>query len=156
MKHKESELQISCVRWFSYQYPQYRMLLYHPRNEGSASGRKARTQQAIAKAEGVVAGVADLILQIPTPYSSCLAIEMKTPTGKQSKEQKLFELYIHAARGRYVVCRSIGDFQNIIRTYLSAVNKDIASAISATYRGQQQAEQDKAREQLRKIIAANK
>lgn len=81
---------------------------------------------------------------------------MKTPTGKQSKEQKLFELYIHAARGRYVVCRSIGDFQNIIRTYLSAVNNVIVSAISSTYREQQQAEQDKAREQLRKIIAANK
>lgn len=156
MKHKESELQISCVRWFCYQYPQYRMLLFHPRNEGNASGRKARTQQAIAKAEGVVAGVADLLLQVPSFGYSCLAIEMKTKTGKQSKEQKLFELYIKAAHGEYVICRSIEDFQAAVKTYIAAVDKDIASAISATYKGQQQAEQDKAREQLRKIIAANK
>lgn len=106
-QHKESELQIQCVRWFAYEYPHLRMLLYHPQNEGTANGR---VRGAIAKAEGVVAGVADLILQAPSEDGfSCLAIEMKTPTGRQSPEQKMFELYIKAAYGKYVVIRSFED-----------------------------------------------
>lgn len=56
MKHKESDLQIRCVKWFRYQYPEYARLLEHPHNEGNAFNRR---QQSIANAEGVTKGVAD-------------------------------------------------------------------------------------------------
>ncbi len=153
-QHKESELQIQCVRWFAYEYPHLRMLLYHPKNEGTANGR---VQGAIAKAEGVVAGVADLILQAPSEGGfSCLAIEMKTPTGRQSPEQKMFELYIKAAYGKYVVIRSFDDFKAIVKEYVSGIYEDVITVARSIYKAQVEAENDKAREHMRKLINANK
>ena len=153
-QHKESELQIQCVRWFAYEYPHLRMLLYHPKNEGTANGR---VQGAVAKAEGVVAGVADLILQAPSEDGySCLAIEMKTPTGRQSPEQKMFELYIKAAYGKYVVIRSFEDFKAIVTEYVSDINEDVVAAARSIYKAQIEAENDKARERMRKLVNASK
>lgn len=150
-KFQESKLQIQCVRWFSLQYPHMRMLLYHPKNEGHAGGR---TQGAIAKAEGVVAGVADLMLQVPASGYNCLAIEMKTPKGTQRKEQKLFELYISAAGGRYIIVRSFEQFCEEVTNYLAHIEKNIDNSLRSLFRGQQQAEIEQARQQLRKVIAA--
>lgn len=153
-QHKESELQIQCVRWFAYEYPHLRMLLYHPQNEGTANGR---VRGAIAKAEGVVAGVADLILQAPSEDGfSCLAIEMKTPTGRQSPEQKMFELYIKAAYGKYVVIRSFEDFKAIVTEYVSNINVGVVAAARSIYKAQQEAENEKARQRMRKLINAEK
>lgn len=153
-QHKESELQIQCVRWFAYEYPHLRMLLYHSKNEGTANGR---VQGAIAKAEGVVAGVADLILQAPSEGGfSCLAIEMKTPTGRQSPDQKMFELYIKAAYGKYVVIRSFDDFKAIVKEYVSGIYEDVITAARSIYKAQIEAENEKARERMRKLINANK
>lgn len=151
--YKESDLQIQCVKWFGYEYPHLRMLLFHPKNEGSASGRAARVQGAIAKAEGVVAGVSDLLLLVPSENGySCLAVEMKTPTGRQSKEQKLFQQYITAADGKYVICRSFDDFQAVVTRYVAGIWPDTINALKALYRGQQQAEEDLARQQLKKLV----
>ena len=153
-QHKESELQIQCVRWFAYEYPHLRMLLYHPKNEGTANGR---VRGAIAKAEGVVAGVADLILQAPsTDGFSCLAIEMKTPAGRQSQEQKLFERYITAANGKYVIVRSFDDFKSIVMEYVNSINKEVISSLKHLRIAQSKAEDDIARERMRKLINSNK
>lgn len=153
-QHKESELQIQCIRWFAYEYPHLRMLLYHPKNEGTANGR---VRGAIAKAEGVVAGVADLILQAPsTDGFSCLAIEMKTPTGRQSQEQKLFERYITAANGKYVIVRSFDDFKSIVMEYVNSINKEVISSLKHLRIAQSKAEDEIARERMRKLINSNK
>lgn len=153
-QHKESELQIQCVRWFAYEYPHLRMLLYHPQNEGTANGR---VRGAIAKAEGVVAGVADLILQATSEDGfSCLAIEIKTPTGRQSPEQKMFELYIKAAYGKYVVIRSFEDFKAIVTEYVSDINNGVIAAARSIYKAQIEAENEKARQRMRKLINAEK
>lgn len=153
-QHKESELQIQCVRWFAYEYPHLRMLLYHPKNEGTANGR---VRGAIAKAEGVVAGVADLILQAPsTDGFSCLAIEMKTPAGRQSQEQKLFERYITAANGKYVIARSFDDFKSIVMEYVNSIDKEVISALKHLRIAQNKAENEIARERMRKLINSNK
>lgn len=153
-QHKESELQIQCVRWFAYEYPHLRMLLYHPKNEGTANGR---VRGAIAKAEGVVAGVADLILQTPsTDGFSCLAIEMKTPAGRQSQEQKLFERYITAANGKYVIVRSFDDFKSIVMEYVNSINKEVISSLKHLRIAQSKAEDEIARERMRKLINSNK
>lgn len=153
-QHKESELQIQCVRWFAYEYPHLRMLLYHPKNEGTANGR---VRGAIAKAEGVVAGVADLILQAPsTDGFSCLAIEMKTPAGRQSQEQKLFERYITAANGKYVIVRTFDDFKSIVMEYVNSIGKEVISALRELRIAQSKAEDDIARERMRKLINSNK
>ena len=61
---REGQLQIACVRWFRLQYPAFSTLLFHPKNEadGATSGKKI----AINAAAGVVPGVPDLILALPS------------------------------------------------------------------------------------------
>ena len=153
-RHTESELQIQCVRWFAYQYPHLRMLLYHPKNEGTAHGR---VQGAIAKAEGVVAGVADLILQVPSAEGySCLAIEMKTPKGIQSPQQKLFEQYVVLAGGLYAVIRSFEGFRQIVSQYVATIHPGISTNLKNMYQAQQKAEEEKAREEIKKILQNDK
>lgn len=61
MRHEESELQRSCVKWFRYKYSNLKPLLFAVPNGGFRNVREAR----IMKAEGVVAGVSDLILLLP-------------------------------------------------------------------------------------------
>lgn len=58
MKHKESDTQIACVRWFRLQYPRLAMLLISIPN----GGRRDVITGKILKAEGAVAGASDLIL----------------------------------------------------------------------------------------------
>lgn len=113
MRHVESNTQIACVRWFRYQYPHFARLLFAVPNGGA----RDRVTGAIMKAEGVVAGVADLLLLVPSgPYHG-LAIEMKTRTGRQSDSQKEWEKAVTAENYQYVVCRSLDDFRNAVKVY---------------------------------------
>ena len=77
--HIESEMQRSCKRWFDLQYPKLSCLLFAVPNGGARNSREA----AIMKAEGVTAGVADMILLIPRHGYGCLCIEFKTKKGSQ-------------------------------------------------------------------------
>lgn len=149
-QHKETELQIMCVRWFNYQYPYLKMLLYHPKNEGTAGGR---VQGAIGKAEGVVAGVADLILQVPAWDHTCMAIEMKTKTGKQSYQQKVFQRYLEGAGGKYVICRSFDDFVEMVGHYLHGMSTGTAQRLKRLHAVLQLAETDMEKKKLQRIIA---
>ena len=115
MRHVESNTQIACVRWFRYQYPHLARLLFAVPNGGARN----RVTGAIMKAEGVVAGVADLLLLVPSgPYHG-LAIEMKTQTGRQSDSQKEWEKAVTAQGYSYSLVRSFADFKETIETYLA-------------------------------------
>ena len=158
MKHKESDLQIRCVKWFRYQYPAYARLLEHPHNEGNAFNRR---QQSIANAEGVTKGVADLILHVPSfpgqetnwVFSYCsLAIEMKTPTGKQSPEQKTWQRLFEAANGRYAIIRSYDDFVAEVTRYMLCVPQGIDKRIKQTHAELQREEAERVKKQLQSFI----
>jgi hypothetical protein len=114
MNHLEETLQIACVRWFRLQYRQYDGLLFHVPNGGVRSKREA----AIFKAEGVTAGVADLLLLVPSKGYHGLAIEMKTEKGRQSPEQKQWQKKAEQQGYRYAVCRSLDDFMATVNDYL--------------------------------------
>lgn len=115
-RHKESDLQIACVRWFRAQYPSLAPLLFAVPNGGLRSASTAR----ILKAEGVTAGVADLILLAPRGEFASLCIEMKAGKGgQQSTLQKSWQRVAEAAGNRYVIARSLDDFIALIRDYLS-------------------------------------
>jgi VRR-NUC domain. len=114
--HPESILQRNCVTWFRLQHRALAPLLFAVPNGGGRS----RVEAAIMKAEGVTAGVADLILLLPRgPYSS-LCIEMKTPSKKshQSNAQRRWQVEVEEAGNRYVVVRTFEEFQEIVRDYL--------------------------------------
>jgi hypothetical protein len=118
MKHLESKLQIECVRWFRYQYPQH--TLFSIPNGGARN----KTEAAILKAEGVLAGVADLFLMCARiePYLNIyyygLFIELKTAKGKQTEKQKEFQKKAEEHEYKYEVVRSFNEFKEVVDNYL--------------------------------------
>lgn len=114
MLHEESLIQQACVRWFRLQYPKLALNLFAVPNGGA----RKRTEAAIMKAEGVTAGVADLLLLFPAKHYHGLCIEMKTPKGKQQPSQKIWQRVAEDAGYKYVICRSLDDFIGQINSYL--------------------------------------
>ena len=64
-RHIESQIQRACKKWFDYQYGQFAPLLFAVPN----GGLRGKVEAAIMKAEGMTAGVADMILLIPKKVS---------------------------------------------------------------------------------------
>lgn len=115
MKHVESHIQQACVRWFSLQWREYSPLLYAVPN----GARTSESQARILKAEGMKAGVADLILSIPSKGYHGMFIEMKTPKGRQSDTQKTFQKAVEAQGYKYIIVRSFEDFRKEVNAYLT-------------------------------------
>lgn len=115
--NEEHRIQCACIKWFRYQHPTYAKLLYAIPN---GSRRDAITGKLL-KDEGVIRGISDLNLDIPNRFYHGLRIEMKTPTGTQSKEQKAFQKEVESRGYRYVICRSLNDFIREITIYIEAI-----------------------------------
>lgn len=115
--NEEHRIQVSCVKWFRMQYPKLAKLLYAVPN---GSRRDAITGK-ILKDEGVVRGVSDLNLDIANRFYHGLRIEMKTPKGVQSAEQKEFQKLMESQGFKYVICRSLSDFMKEITIYMEGV-----------------------------------
>lgn len=129
---REGQLQIACVRWFRLQYPAFSTLLFHPKNEadGATSGKKL----AINAASGVVPGVPDLILALPSMKDGKTGIIYENPevyfglgielkygkTNNQSANQKRFQGYWQSAGYKYALCRSLEDFIEVVKAYMQA------------------------------------
>lgn len=112
MTNQESRLQQACIKWVRYQYPD--LIIYAIPN----GGKRNAVTGAILKAEGVLAGVADLFVAKATKDSHGLYIEMKTAKGRQADSQRAFEEAVTREGYRYELCRSFEQFVAIIRTYL--------------------------------------
>lgn len=115
MKNIESKIQIACVNWFRYQYPQFRKLLFSVPNGGVRNSITG----AILKAEGALSGVSDLLLLIPNKHYASLCIEMKQPKGVQRDSQKEWQKAVEDAGNKYVICRSLEQFMQEVKGYLS-------------------------------------
>ncbi len=115
-RHLESDLQKVCVSWFRAQYPSHALMLFAVPNGGARS----RTEAAIMKAEGVTAGVSDLILLEPRGGYGALCIEMKTKDkdSRQRPSQKAWQEATEKAGNKYVLCRSLKEFQEAVRSYM--------------------------------------
>ena len=114
-RHEEHNLQVACVNWFRYQYRTLEKRLVAVGN----GGKRDAITGAMLKTEGVLAGVADLILFVPNIHYHGLMIEMKTKTGRQSEAQKEWQQEIEKYDlYKYVVVRSLEEFMNIINDYL--------------------------------------
>lgn len=109
-------MQRMCVGWFRLQYPAVGKLLFAVPNGGARS----RTEAAIMKAEGVTAGVTDLILLLGREGFNALCIEMKTTDRRSALSDAQIEWRSLAITNgnRHVVCRTFEDLQ--IRRLLSS------------------------------------
>lgn len=112
---EEHRIQVACVRYFRLKYPHLSARLFAVPN----GGRRDGITGARLKEEGVLAGVADLILLVPNADYHALLIEMKTPKGRQSESQKAWQ---RAVAGNddylYVVCRSLEEFIREVEEYI--------------------------------------
>ena len=116
-RHQESDLQRTCVAWFRGMYPDDAPMLFAVPNGGARS----RIEAGIMKAEGVTAGVADLILLEARGGWGALCIEMKTrdkSNSRQSASQKTWQAAAERAGNRYEVVRTFGDFRVLITEYM--------------------------------------
>lgn len=163
--HKESDLQIRFVHTFRVTWPEYARLLEHPKNEGSGHSAQDRRKQAISKAEGVQAGVSDIIFHVPSeshylngeyqeePYRfHSLAIEFKTKTGRQSPEQKLFQRYFEAAGGRYEIVRDYEHACKVASEYVNGIPYATAQRLRDLHEQIDKENLDAARSELDRII----
>ena len=113
----EEQHQIALIKWARYsveQYPQLKLL------HSSLNGIKLPIGLAKkAKAGGMLAGVWDLFLPVSLEdYWSGLYIEMKSKTGKLTKEQVWFKDQLKD-KFLFVVVRDWRDGRDILVEYLS-------------------------------------
>jgi len=107
MNKSESRIQQECVQWF--------------RNKCIKGGLPylllsiPNDNQKFLKGTGLLKGASDLIMVVE---KNVFWIEMKTPTGRQSPEQKAFELSVNNLGFDYLLFRSLEDFQEWTSSYV--------------------------------------
>ncbi len=113
----EMKIQAECVKIAWNEFPETRYCLFHVANEIDRPDSNPMLG-ARRRAEGIVRGVSDLILMLPRKGYHALCIEMKTETGYQSSFQMDWQKIVESNGYRYVVCRSVEQFRDILTEYL--------------------------------------
>jgi hypothetical protein len=114
IKHRpEQDLQIQCVKWFRYQYPN-EILIHIPNG-----GKRSKVEAVRFKEMGVMSGFPDLALFKKSGGYGALFIEMKAKKGNTSDNQD--ELLIRLSEKGYktIVCNSFESFVEIVSNYLN-------------------------------------
>ncbi len=83
-QHLEQDLQIACVDWLKWGLDRS-WKFFHIPNE---MGNRTIVENKILSACGVIAGAADLL--ILSPQGRFFWLELKSPTGSLSKDQKIW------------------------------------------------------------------
>lgn len=102
----EAQIQQSIFKWYhnnfclSHHDPQH--IVFSVPNESSNV-----KEQIYKKSLGLISGVSDLVI---ITESEVFFVEVKTSTGKQSKNQKNFQSKIERLGYRYLLVRSLDDF----------------------------------------------
>ena len=109
--HQESDIQISCVKWFKIQYPRY--IIFAVPNGGT----RKKMEMIWMLREGILPGVADLV--ICGDRGKILFVEMKTKKGQQNPHQKEFQEKATKLGFQYNVCRSLEDFMQVVREWVN-------------------------------------
>lgn len=131
MNDKEHRLQVSCVRYFRYQFPD-KMIFAVP----NGAQRNIITAKKL-KDEGVLAGVPDLVIPAPSGDWHGLFIEMKN--GKQGRVSEFQQTAMHKLTEegyRCAVVRSFEEFVAVVSDYFGeqeiqeriALNRERATA----------------------------
>lgn len=113
----ESEEQKMLFKWaeiMERQYPELRFM-YHVPN----GGRRRTKEAANLKAEGVKAGVPDIVLPCPCGGYHGLYIELKRQkSGTVSDDQKRYLEFLNFAGYKAVICRGWEKARDEIMSYL--------------------------------------
>ena len=109
----EHDLQMACVRWFRYAYPE--AIIYSVPNGGYRTATTARHMRV----EGQLAGIPDLHIPIARHGYNSLYIEMKNgKAGRLSEHQTEMIKRLRGYGNKVEVVRSFDEFQKIVSEYL--------------------------------------
>jgi len=123
-RHLEDDLQVAVMTWLKLQHPG--VLAFHVPNGGQRNAREG----ARLKAQGVMPGVADILIfswamtywpQQKWMNNYGLALELKIKPNKQSDAQKTFENAIKCVGWQYEVAYDFDEAKKIISDYLAPV-----------------------------------
>lgn len=125
----EFELQKACMDYVRIRrnYDERYWLVYAVPN----ANRRTPREQAQRKAEGMLAGVSDIIVQCPSTcgtYSSA-ALELKIGKNKPTKAQQEFLDRIARHGGYSKVIRAVDEFIYIMERYLATPSKNTSKEI---------------------------
>ena len=108
----EAKIQSSLVQWYNntycLQHHTPRSIIFSIPNGGA---NKTVAEHMVNRAMGEYKGASDLVI---IHKGKLIFVEVKTPTGVQSKDQKIFETHVRQCGYDYFLVRSIEDFKNII------------------------------------------
>ena len=112
MKNDEDILQAEIVKWYNNTY----CLKFHSTPGVIFSvpngGNRNKVEAMKFKATGLMAGVSDLIVILPTGL--LLFIEIKTPNNTQQPNQIEFENIVNKLGFQYHIIRSLDQFKQLI------------------------------------------
>lgn len=110
MKTTEHKLQCAVARYLDHAIPYGTAIWFSVPN----GGQRSKATAGKLRAEGVKAGVADLIVIAP---HGVLAIELKTDTGRQSQSQRGWQSALEDVGHTYRICRSIDEVEEALREF---------------------------------------
>ena len=116
MKQTEHYEQVKLFQWAKAQsskYPQLTMMFAIPNG-----GQRNIVTATKLKAEGVKSGVPDIFLAFPSIGCHGLFIEMKSPKGKVSDNQRCWMAALSANEYLTACCHSFDEAKEIICEYL--------------------------------------
>lgn len=110
MKRPEEALQRQVVAFLRMAAPN--VLWFAVPNQ---RGTRERWEQALLKATGVRAGVADLVFVLDG--GRVAFIELKAETGRQAPAQALFQEHCERLGAPYLICRSLAEVQGALAAW---------------------------------------
>lgn len=109
----ESILQKRIVALFRKAFPEYAYCFFAIEN-------KRKTEKGyLLKAIGILSGVADLCLALPTENHGALYIELKYGKNKQTENQIKWQKEITKHGNDYIVCYTIEEALNKIQIHIN-------------------------------------
>jgi hypothetical protein len=112
--HIEDDIQSACAQYFAFQYPE--PCIFTTSTAGiNFAGDEVQRIKTWKRLEKMGHKVGSPDVWVLLPHRVVLALEFKTPTGKQSEAQKRFEKNCLALGHKYYVIRSLDEFIKVIK-----------------------------------------
>lgn len=110
----EAQLQKACVTYFRYRYPHLKWLMYASANGGTRNVIEA----ANLKAQGVLSGVSDLFISVPSGGKHGFYIELKAGKNVMSDAQVAFSEAVTAYGYEFALVYTFDQFKDVVQKYL--------------------------------------